>query len=99
MEKMRTFEHRRASKANVRKKMKYIVVCGPTASGKDTVIEQMLKEVNQENPGSLREPGITQPEKKFVRAKTLKQNILFLKKNLIEKRAVENFFPMLPQVI
>ena len=33
--------------------MKYIVVCGATAAGKDSVIDEMVKEANQENPGSL----------------------------------------------
>ena len=33
--------------------MKYIIVCGATASGKDSVIDEMVKEANQENPGLI----------------------------------------------
>ncbi|HTL39658.1 MAG TPA: hypothetical protein VL306_02505 [Methylomirabilota bacterium] len=33
--------------------MKYIIVCGPTAAGKDTVIDELVKEINQEKPGLL----------------------------------------------
>ena len=33
--------------------MKYVIVCGATASGKDSVIDEMMKEANQETPGIL----------------------------------------------
>ena len=33
--------------------MKIIIICGPTASGKDTVTEEILKEVRQQHPDRI----------------------------------------------
>ncbi|MBI5530916.1 MAG: hypothetical protein HY918_05495 [Candidatus Doudnabacteria bacterium] len=33
--------------------MKIIIICGPTASGKDSVIDEMYRELNQEYPGKV----------------------------------------------
>ncbi len=33
--------------------MKIIIICGPNASGKDSVIEEIFREINQEYPGKI----------------------------------------------